>query len=362
MPSAAVAIAAGGWHNCALLDDGTVRCWGHNYQGQLGDGTFTGPDDAVPLPVQVAGVTNATAIAAGSSHTCALLEGGSVRCWGRNIFGQLGNGTQTNSSVTVPVPVSGIADAIAIGGGDEQTCALRSTGSVWCWGRIVPGGPFGGGSSSAVPVAIAGITTATAISVGGTHVCALLQSGTVLCWGSNSNGQLGNGTTSMFPASTPTPVGVTGISTTIALATGSLHSCALLGDGSMRCWGANSWGQLGNGTQTQSSVPVAVTGISTGVAVGADGVHTCAVLADETMRCWGRNSDGQLGDGTTTESSIPVQVTGLDTATDVVAGRTHTCGLLADGTVACWGANVYGQLGNGTTSASTTPVAVNGLP
>ena len=308
------AVTAGGFHTCVRLSDGTVKCWGNNLDGQLGDGSITNS----PTPVEVSGISTATAIAAGgpfSNHTCAVLSNGTVKCWGPNSSGQLGDGSFTNSPT---------------------------------------------------PVEVSGISTATAIAAGGAlfqgHTCALLSAGTVKCWGNNLVAQLGNGTVTTPSA---TPVEVSGISTATAVAAGSVHTCARLSDGTMQCWGSNGYGQLGDGTVTTPITPVEVSGISTAIAIAAGDAHTCAVLSNGTVKCWGTNFSGELGDGSFTNSPSPMAVSGISAATAVAAGGSgsigHTCARLSDSTVKCWGRNALGQLGNGTTTiSSSTPVAVIG--
>jgi alpha-tubulin suppressor-like RCC1 family protein len=352
-----IAFSAGPVHSCALLDTGIIRCWGANESGELGNGTTTDSSS----PVTVTGITTATGITTGSNHSCAVLGDGTVRCWGRNNQGQLGNGTTTNSST--PVTVTGISTAVAVDAGGDHTCALLGDGTVKCWGRNNQG-QLGNGTTtnSSTPVTVTGISTATDVSGSAMHTCALLGDGTIKCWGRNNQGQLGNGTTT----NSSIPVTVTGISTATDVDANGNNACAVLGDGTAKCWGANPSGQLGNGsTVAFSSTPVSVTGISTATAITFGGAHACARLTDGTLKCWGLNTFGQLGDGTTTGSSTPVSVTGISTATGITAseggGTDHTCAVLAGGTVKCWGYNGGGQLGDGTTTDSSVPVTVIGL-
>ena len=193
------------------------------------------------------------------------------------------------------------------------------------------------------------------IGSGDLYSCSLLSDGTVKCWGLNGFGQLGDGTSN----SSFVPVLVTGISNAISIAAGYSHTCAVLSDGTVKCWGWNGYGQLGDGTGSyQSNVPVLVTGISNAISIAAGNGHTCAVLSDGTVKCWGWNGSGQLGDGTSNSSNVPVLVTGISNAISIAAGNGHTCAVLSDGTVKCWGWNFYGQLGDGTGNPSYVPVLV----
>lgn len=202
------------------------------------------------------------------------------------------------------------------------------------------------------------LTPAIPLAAGERHSCVVLVDGGVRCWGNNGNGQLGNGTLATLPA----PVAVSGVSTATGVAAGVYHTCARLSEGAVRCWGYNGTGQLGNGTLANSTTPVPVSGLSTATVVATGAFHSCAVLADGSVRCWGQNVTGQLGNGATTDSSSPVPVTGLNTATAITAGYYHTCALLAGGSVRCWGYNGNGQLGDGSFVNSSTPVALLGLP
>jgi len=375
--TSATAIAAGADRTCAVLSDGSVKCWGLNEYGTLGNGTYGGPDcgGACSItPVTVSGISTATAIAVGRFHTCALLSDGTVKCWGDNFYGQLGNGVHTDSYT--PVSVSGISTATAVAAGDGYTCVVLSNGTVNCWGYNRHG-QLGDGKSgtsdinnSDTPVPVIGITTATAVAAEGEHTCALLSDGTVKCWGDNEAGGLGDGTT----VSNSKPVSVSGISTAIAVDAGLYHTCAQLSDGTVQCWGFNFYGQLGNGHIADSNIPVPVRDMSTAAAIAAGGNDTCAVLSDGRVQCWGENDTGALGDGSDFNQGQPVSVigisTGIFTATAVAAGYEHTCALLSDGTVKCWGLNDVGQVGDGYINGTDpvcnyicnpTPVSVSGI-
>ncbi len=354
----ATAIAAGGAHTCALLHGGVVKCWGANESGELGNGGMTN----VSTPQAVAWLSSGVmAIALGRYHTCALMSRGAVKCWGYNQWGQLGNGGMTDAST--PQDVAGLSSGVtAITAGFNHTCALMSSGVMKCWGANVHGELGNGGwSDASTPQDVAGLSGgAMAIVAGGAHACALMSSGSVKCWGENEFGQLGNGGTT--DASTPQEV--TGLSSgATAMAAGGAHVCALMSRGAVKCWGENESGQLGNGGMTDASTPQDVTGLSSSaMAIAAGDRYTCAVTSEGGVKCWGRNGVGQLGNGGTTDASTPQDVAGLSSgAMAIAAGGAHMCALLSGGGVKCWGYNVNGQLGNGGTTNANTPQDVIGL-
>ena len=360
----AVAISAGGEHSCAVHQTGAISCWGNNWHGQLGNGQG-GTDDAgfaeiandfySPLPVSVVGITDSTAITTGLLHTCALHRTGAVSCWGDTGYGQLGNGQSGYIYASaVPLAVVGVVDATAIATIWEHSCALHEGGTVSCWGKNIRG-QLGNGQSgdrvvSSVPVRVAGITDATAITTGFEHSCALHEGGTISCWGDNYLGQLGNGQ-SGENADSSVPVKVKDITDATAISIGGGHSCALHRTGAISCWGGSKLGAQGgeqNGEDADSSETVQVTDITDATAVTTGGIHSCALHHDGRISCWGYRENGRLGDGKGGfEVSGPVEVIGITDATAVDAGGLHSCALHQTGTISCWGRNNDGQLGNG---------------
>ena len=351
-------IAIGGDHGCALTLSGGVKCWGSNANGQVGDGSTTNRLAPVDVPDLSGGVTT---IAAGAAHTCVLTRTGSVKCWGLNDNGQLGDGSST-ASVT-PVDVVGLGSGItAIAAGDSHTCALTSDGTVKCWG----GNGFGQlGDGTAIdrlmPVDVAGaIGGVLAITAGVSHTCILVTAGGARCWGGNLFGQLGDGTAS----DRLQPVDVLGLASGVtAIVAGGFHTCALAGDGNMKCWGRNSFGQLGNDTVSDRTAPVDVVAlVSRAMAIAAGRNHTCALDETGGVQCWGNNEAAQLGNGTTAGRYMPDDVVGLSSGvTAIAAGSSQTCALIDTGGVKCWGNNKAGQLGDGTGTERLTPVDVSGL-
>jgi len=398
------AISSGYDHSCAVVA-GVARCWGSNQWGELGDG---GTLDWTPNPVDVCAsgtdvscvaLSGAVAIGAGDYHGCATLAGGGVVCWGYNYKGALGDGSDLDALNPVDVcapgsgctPLSGI-DQLSLG--DEQTCALAQGGELLCWGNYKSGSTNVGNLavgyadevSNPTPVCASGggvscapLDGATRLATGAEHACAVLNGGAVRCWGDNTNGQLGDGTED--PRIDPVDVCASGsgdgsscsgsaFTGAMAVTAGDYHTCALVGSG-VECWGHNYNNQLGDHSDLEGWNPVGVCdGLSSegaciplggALAIVAGGEHTCALVDQGRVKCWGRNDSGQLGDGTdeARDGAVEVCLTGnrddgdcspLTGATAISTGDDHSCALLPGGEARCWGYNSGGQLGNGARS------------
>jgi len=342
-------ISTGAYSTCALLANKTVSCWGANNWGQLGIGSHA---DTREPTVPVTGLANVTAISGGSGDFfCALIKGGTVKCWGSNMFGNLGDGTTNNSST--PVAVTGLANVTAISTVAENSCALILGGTVKCWGSN-NFGQLGDGTTnnSSSPVDVTGLPPRViAISVGWRHTCALIAGGSVRCWGDNNHGELGDGTTN----NSSTPVAVTGLVKVTALSLADVNSCALIQGGTVKCWGVVTrypW-------TVYDLTPVVVAGLANVTAISSSGPSACALIKGGAVKCWGDNTFGELGNSTFQFSATPVDVTGLANATAISATTETSCALLAGGTAVCWGRNSEGEFGHGNSQNEPFPVAVN---
>jgi alpha-tubulin suppressor-like RCC1 family protein len=329
--SGIVQVAAGLDHGLAVTSSGTVYAWGSNGSGQLGDGTTT----EQTVPVQVKALTGVVAVAAGYSHSMALRSDGTVWAWGDNADGELGTGTTARS--LVPVRVKGLTGITELAAGQDFSLARRSDGTVWAWG-INTGGELGIGTTtnSLVPVQVRGPSQVTSIAAGGFAGYAISTTSTgvtsVWAWGVNSDGELGDGTTTDHH----TPERVTGIAAPgiASIAAGWVYALALGTDGSVWGWGDDGSGELGNTpTGTAALRPVQTRLPGSGIVqlaasseliaapfAGRVSLHTIALRSDGTVWAWGDNINGQLGDGSTGDPTGPVEVVSLAGATQVAAG------------------------------------------
>ena len=404
-----VQIVTGSAYSCVIFQGGGVKCWGQNNYGQLGVGDSINRGNSLNqmgsnLPfVNLGAGKGAKSMAAGSSHTCAILNDDSLKCWGWGAWGQVGDGNVNNPTTPVSVNLGTDGDnnpytVKAVAAGYIHTCAIRNDGLVMCWGSDTYGeGGYDDIWARNFPtrgtVNLGTGRTATAIALGDRHSCALLDNGSVVCWGRADQGALGVGDSGHSNCGTeqnqrpcraaPTAVNLGSYTsgentlnhTATAIAAGNAHTCAILNDASVKCWGNNGSGRLGVGDSTTRHVPTAVdfgndgaesnpqTYTAASLFLGKD--HSCAIRTDNVLVCWGEAGRGALGYENSTDLNTPPTTRVLMqghyfgdfwTSTAVGAGDDHTCAILDNNAVQCWGNNAHSQLGQGdfTSSWGTT--------
>ena len=378
----------GGRQSCFLLETGTIRCWGDGSHGRLGYGdTQTVGDDETPASkgdVNLGAV--AVQVSTGGSHTCALTESGTVRCWGFNQDGQLGYASGANELIQDPADLGDVnvgGSVTQIVTGSSHTCALLSTGNVRCWGEGIDG-RLGYGDTDDVgddetPASKGDVNvggTVAQIVAGQTHTCALLETGAVRCWGEGLDGKLGySNEDNIGDSETPASAGDVNVGGTVTqLAAGAFHTCALLDTGNVRCWGRGQSGQLGYALGYITAInigddedPATAGDVDIGGVVeqiSAGGLHNCVRLSNDTVRCWGIGQYGRLGyvsednigDDEEPAPSGDVDIGGA--AVEVAAGGSHSCALLVSGAVRCWGDAANGRLGY----SNLNPIGDNETP
>ena len=386
-------ISSGSHHNCALKSDGTVSCWGHGGDGQLGNGSNAGKNHPVRV---ISGqgssdpLSSIVQVNSGSYYNCALKSDGTVNCWGSSYDGQLGDGTYTSKNYPVRV-ISGqgssdpLSSIVQLGSGAGHICALKSDGTVNCWGNG-DDGRLGDGTvdGKTYPVGVISgqdssnpLNSIVQVSSGSAHTCALKSDGTVNCWGSGSYGQLGDGTVvgKTYPVVVISGQGSSNpLRDIVQVSSGAAHTCALKSDGTVNCWGNGNLGRLGDGTSTSKNYPVEVISgqdsshpLRDIVQVSSGANYTCALKSDGTVSCWGNGNNGKLGDGTSTNKHYPVEVISgegnsapLNNVVQITSmiNAGQTCAQVLTGEVKCWGEGRNGKLGNGGNSDKNYPVTV----
>ncbi|HEX2660379.1 MAG TPA: hypothetical protein VHU40_18995 [Polyangia bacterium] len=325
-----IAVEPGWYHACALLSDRSVRCWGDNQLAELGAPAVTCGKNIV------AGLSDVASVVSDYVYSCALDTVGVARCWGSNIYGQFGNGT-TGANQPPTVAFGGLA-VQQLSLGEYHACALYADGHVACAGahaRTSDGSP----DDQHTPVAVPGLSNVIQVEAGSTFTCALLGDHSVSCWG---DAQIVDpcASNAAHPID-PTPVGVSNV---VKISAGGSHACALLVDGTVTCWGRNTYGQLGTDAPASQTCdvpdhrPIVIPALAGVRDVSAGDSHTCALMNDGTVRCWGYNQYGQLGDGTTVGHQAPAPVAGLVGVRQLASGYMDTCAILTDGRLDCWGA------------------------
>lgn len=349
-------ITAGEVSTCAATTAGAMHCWGDGAYNRLG----AGGNGLRSLPAVAQSMTSGRASAStGFYSTCVLSDAGGVQCWGYGgSGGTLGTGSTAGS--TTPVSPVGMASGVKdIGAGNRFHCALKSDGTVECFGDSANGvmGTGRNGGTVSTPLPATGVAGAVKLSVGEGAVCAVISDGSVMCWGLNSNGQLGLGNTAS-PVVTPTKM--VGVTDAVDVATSGTHTCVLSRSGGIKCVGLGMSGQLGNNSSSSTTL-VQVQGVTSGAtAVEAGGNTTCAIVSG-SAKCWGAGQVGQLGNGSLNASRIPVQVVGLSSGVNKISvGTSHACAIQANNATWCWGGNDTGKLGNNQTTDSAVPARVGG--
>ncbi len=344
---------------CGILVNGSVKCWGRNNQAALGDGTKT----SRLSPVDVSGNYNFSGLSIGYGFVCGLLTNGSLACWGENSYGQLGKSTGSSSSYTSPIlflhgDVSSSSYA-SFAFGDFHGCGLLYDGNVTCWGDGNLYGQIGDNETSTrtLPTLVSGDYNFSELYAGFYHSCGLLQNGSAVCWGNNVYGQIGNGATGTN-VSIPTPV--SGDYNFSSLALGNFHSCGLLVNGSVLCWGRDHRDQLGCDNCGDQNSPVAINGSYNFTFISSGANHVCGILVNDSSMCWGQGTLGQLGYGGTSNQAVPVNISGDYNFSSLYGGGFHTCGIISNGSALCWGQNSNGEVGDNSTTQRNNPTSVYG--
>jgi alpha-tubulin suppressor-like RCC1 family protein len=349
-------LAAGLSHGCAATQDGLAYCWGGGGNGRLGDGATTNRDN----PTQVSNLSSVSNIAAGLAHTCAIAgTSNALSCWGSDADGQLGS-SAVNTESSVPLTLSGMTNVVSVALGDAHSCAVLSSGLVRCWGRNTSG-QVGDGSDSTSDVVVPAtvldtgdnnLATGVQVATGSDHSCALLSNNTVSCWGNNGSLQLGNAGGNTWRATA-----VAGLSGVSQIAAGSQHTCALA-SGRVYCWGSNDNKQVGQAGAGPFSTPQEVPSLTNAIAVACGFETTCVIRSGGAVECWGGNTNGQRGDAPGAASATRV-VVGITSATRLVAGiGNFTCALRSNNAAYCWGNNGSFQLGKTGTSTHVPQLLV----
>ena len=399
----ASAVAVGGNHTCAIVDGGEVRCWGDSIWGQLGDGLVHRVRAVPGDPLALAGP--ATQVVAGHVHTCALLDDGRVQCWGGNEYAQLGidgwrghfrqYAEHYTPTPTLTIDLPDGDPVVELAAAHSSTCARLASGAVHCWGYAmngVLGRPSEVGDGEAPWASFGGIVGPESeklaglgqLRMGVAHGCGLTTEGAVRCWGRDFRGQAGDGQREtqykaqslgdVAPADQDplTPRTAVGLSAGVSqVHVGAEHSCAILDNGMVQCWGSNRYGQLGFAGDYDTDAdphagwedtPVELCLEEPAIDLALGGAHSCALLESGRVQCWGSANHGKLGNGYYgVDSPTPVTVSGLTDVVDIESRHMHTCALTAQGQVYCWGLDYYGQLGDGDSVDQAEPVLVSGF-
>ena len=350
-------VSAGGAHTCAILSGGVLKCWGYNSNGQIGDGSTA--DNSVPSEIDSG--TGYKKVTTGQWHTCGITVADKVKCWGAGNQGQIGNGS-TSSSNSVPVAIDTATSYSEISAGYQFTCGITTTGVLKCWGDNTSYGMLGDGTTTdrLVPTVIDSGTSYSRVATGQDHTCAITTTGVLKCWGRNNYSKVGDGTTT----TRLTPVIIDSGVSYAEISLGQFHTCGVTTTGVLKCWGDNSRGQIGDGSFVSpvSTPKIIDSGVSySQVDLGTS--HSCAIKADGGLMCWGSNDQNELGDGakalTIADVVAPKEIDLGTTYLSVSSGSYFSCGVTSGSDIKCWGYNEHGRLGDSGVELRRTPVAIN---
>lgn len=347
-----VPLVVGHWHTCAIVAD-LVWCWGLNNYGQLGD-EYLADSSSTPTPIaELAGVVSLTS---GTNHVCAVKNSGTVWCWGSNVFGQLGTGTNALSAGT-PILVDGLVDVAAVSAGVDHTCALKQDGTAWCWGFNMYAQLGIGSTNGYIPTEVKNPTQVSSIkevielSAHGMYTCAIQKNQAVWCWGDNV---VSSKDYSQADVGGSTPVAIGTLVDVVSLA----GTCAIKEDGGVWCWNGSPISlesALDGATYWDNAVPQSIPGLENILALTS--ARLFALKKDGTVWCW--ECEDVYAFGGQGKGASLTQIDGLTSATHIAANGNHACTMLQTGEILCWGDNSYGQLGDGTTEPKSVPTFVN---
>ena len=324
-------VSAGGYHMCGIASDDRGYCWGFNAFGQIGDGAFTG--STVPVQISNDAVQKWGEISAGLFHTCGISVDGEGFCWGWNIFGQLGDNSFQDSNLPVGIDNCIVSQWKSLSSGYFHTCGVASDDKGYCWGYN-DYGELGTGNFqiSTTPIEIntkLNLYWRHISAAGYYHTCGVATDDQGYCWGWNAYGQLGDGTNNL--STVPIPISTKTVQTWKLIALGGFHTCGIASDDKGYCWGSNAFGQIGDGTYTSSTVPIAISNkiVSAWKSIDAGEYYTCGIALDDKGYCWGYNYYGQVGDGSNTDTTVPVQISTEAKWKELTAGVFSSAGLSA---------------------------------
>ena len=344
-------LSLGFYHSCAISTVGSLYCWGDNTNGELGIGNPALPNRTSPTLVNDSALY--AQVSGGLVHNCGVLLNGTLKCWGGSGSGHLGKGLAFGPDSHSPEYVIDNSLYVQVASGTTYSCGVLQNGSLKCWGANTDGqlGIPGGVGRVAIPTFVNDSSLYTQVAGAEFHSCGILQNGSLKCWGNKEDGKVGDGGSTGFAGS---PVFVNDTSPYLQISIGRFHSCGVLQNGSLKCWGSGRDGRLGVGgpVPPMQASPLFVNDSSLYAQVSAGHDHTCGVLRNGSVKCWGDGADGRLGTGASDDQASPTHVNDSSLYT-MVSVYTHTCGILRNGTTKCWGSGADGRLGVG------APVPVN---